>query len=82
MTQSATRYILDTSADGVMVKVDFLNHRQDKCNHHRIEFGRRDEELTCIDCGAKVNAVTWIADHAEQLYRQSTRLAMTSTNEE
>lgn len=70
MTQSATRYILETSDDGVMVKVDFASHHRDKCVHKRIEFGRRDNELTCLDCGAKVNPVTWIADHAEQLYRQ------------
>ena len=75
MTKSATQYIINASEDGITVKVDFARHHQDKqpCLHHNVSFNRRDDELTCLTCGAKVNPVAWIADHAEQIHRQATR---------
>lgn len=76
MTKSASEYIVSVSEDGVHVKFDFLARRRDTCQHKQIAFSRLDNELTCVDCGAKVNPVTWIADFAEQLYRQASRPPM------
>ena len=73
MTKSSAQYVMSVSDDGVIVKVDFLSNRKDKCQHRNIEFTRLDNELTCQDCGAKINPVTWLADNAEQIYRQTTR---------
>lgn len=71
MTQSNSQYVIGVSDDGIHVKVDFLAHHRDKspCAHRAVSFNRRDNELTCCDCGGKVNPVIWIADYAEQLYR-------------
>ena len=67
----AAKYVLNVSDDGVMAHVDFAAHRKDKspCNHRNITFTQLDSELTCLDCGAKINPVAWIATFATQLYR-------------
>ena len=74
MSKSAARYVLSVSDDGVVAHVDFTAHSKDNspCAHRQITFSLRDSELTCCDCGAKVNPVAWIADYAEQIYRGAT----------
>lgn len=76
MTQSSSQYIISVSDDGVHVMLDFIARRRDTCQHKQIAFNRLDNELTCCNCQAKINPVTWIADFAEQLHRQANRPPM------
>lgn len=57
--------------------VEFKRIDSKKCQHIRVEIDTKEVELTCKDCGVKVNPVLWIKDSLQYFQR-----VQNSVNEE
>lgn len=49
--------------------VEFRRINSKACQHIRVEIDTKELELTCKDCGVKVNPVLWIKDSLQYFQR-------------
>lgn len=63
---------IEINADDQVIKFK-RNHAVKRCNHRNVKFFEDASEIHCVDCGEKVNPVSWIVEHIKFINQASHR---------